>query len=199
MKSTLLIDGQNLKGYIENIIYKSKKPSKYSDYKINWANYDFKKLFDKILSGKIVDKRVIYFSKLKLHPDTKTKSEFLIQERRLLKTHLERQEFEVIMAGSVRGNYIKNKLVFKEKGVDVRIAVDMVIMACEEKTKEIILASSDSDLQPAITEIKNRNIRFIYVGFQSNPNVGIISKANEFLLFRDEEVLLCENITKPLV
>lgn len=198
MDSILLIDGQNLKGYIESIICTA-KGSRWKQYKIDWANYDFAKLFEKVLSGKKVDKKTIYFSKLKLHPDTKGKSEELIQERRLLKTHLEKQGFEVVMAGSVRGHYKGKRLVFKEKGVDVRIAVDMVVMSCEKLVKEIILASSDSDLQPAIAEIKNRGTKFSYVGFQSNPNVGIISKANEFILFRDEEIIGCEKVTPSLL
>jgi len=72
----------------------------------------------------------------------------------LLKTHLEQQGFEVILSGRVRGQMEygdsgKKVLVFKEKGVDVRIAVDMMATACDKKADTIILGSSDSDLQPA--------------------------------------------------
>jgi len=192
-----LIDGQNFKGYIQDILSKLKGAKE--NYKINWAEYDFNKLLNHVLKDKKVDKRVIYFSKIKLHKDSKDKSASLIEERRLLKTHLEKQGFEVVMAGSVRGHYKGRRLIFREKGVDVRIAVDMVVMACEAKTKEIILASSDSDLQPAIKEIKNRGVRFIYLGFQSNPNVGILSRADEFLLMRDQEVLESEINTAHLM
>ena len=38
----------------------------------------------------------------------------------------------------------KKVLVFKEKGVDVKIAVDMVSLACDKKVKEIILGDSAS-------------------------------------------------------
>lgn len=44
--------------------------------------------------------------------------------------------------------------IFREKGVDVKITVDMVSWACDKKVNTVMLASSDSDLQPAITEIK---------------------------------------------
>lgn len=38
------------------------------------------------------------------------------------------------MAGNVRGNINKNGiLIFKEKGVDVRIGVDMIVLACDKK------------------------------------------------------------------
>ena len=41
----------------------------------------------------------------------------------------------------------------------VKIAVDMVSLSCDKKVTEIILCSSDSDLQPAIEEVKKREVR----------------------------------------
>ena len=61
----------------------------------------------------------------------------------------------------------------KEKGVDVKIAVDMVSLSCDKKVKEIILCSSDSDLQPAIEEAEKRAVNCVYIGFEVNPNKGI--------------------------
>jgi uncharacterized LabA/DUF88 family protein len=83
-----------------------------------------------VLQGIKVDEVVFYFAQLKENPQTRDKSKALIEEQRLLKTHLEKQGSRVVLAGRVRGqledgNGGKKILVFKEKGVDVRIAVDM--------------------------------------------------------------------------
>jgi len=83
----------------------------------------------------------------------------------------------------------KKVLIFKEKGVDVKIAVDMVSIACDKKAKEIILGSSDSDLQPAIQEVKERKIRCLYLGFEAQPNKGISYTTDRTILIRDAEVL----------
>jgi uncharacterized LabA/DUF88 family protein len=197
MDNTLLIDGENIKGKIKDVFKElgKKKPI--------WYEYDFKGLFDKILEGTNINRKVFYFAKIKEHEKSIEKSRQLIEEQRLLKTHLEKQGFEIILRGSVRGQIEIHKgkevLVFKEKGVDVKIAVDMVSMSCDKKIKEIILCSSDSDLQPAIDEAKKRGINCIYVGFEVNPNKGLSYTTKRTILIRNSEVMEFENVQKKLM
>lgn len=187
-KAFLLIDGENLKGKIRSVFQEIKAG------KLVWNEYDFKGLFEKVLGGIAIERKIFYFARIKEHPASKEKSKQLIEEQRLLKTHLEKQGFEVILSGRVRGQMEdqpngKQVLVFKEKGVDVQIAVDMVTMACDKKCEEIILASSDSDLQPAISEVKRRGIRCIYLGFEQQPNKGLSYTTGRTILIRNNEVL----------
>ena len=156
--------------------------------------FNFKGLFDKVLKDIKIDKQVFYFARLKEHANTKEKSKQLIEAQRLLKTALEKQGFEIVLSGRVRGQMEKNyrgkeTLVFKEKGVDVKIAVDMIIAACDKKLEAAIIGSSDSDLQPAITELKMRNINRIYLGFEMMPNKGLTYTTNRTILIRNSEVL----------
>ena len=152
-------------------------------------------MFSEVLEGVSVNTFIFYFAKLKEHPETKKKSRELIEKRRLLKTHLTKnqQGFEFIAVGRVRAQYegrgIKKTLVFKEKGVDVKIAVDMVVDACDKKADSIIVASSDSDLQPAIKEIRRRRVEVIYLGFENDPNKGLTYTTNRTILIRNGEVL----------
>lgn len=85
-------------------------------------------------------------------------------------------------------------MVFREKGVDVRIAVDLVALACDGNLETAVLCSSDSDLQPAIKEIKNRKTEVVYLGFENNPNKGLSYTTNRTILLRNSEVL--SSITK---
>jgi len=156
--------------------------------------YDFKGLFDTVLKGINVDRHIFYFAKIKEHDSSKEKSQQLIEEQRRLKTHLEQQGFEVLLSGRVRGQMEegqngKKVLIFKEKGVDVKIAVDTVSLSCDNKVKAIILASSDSDLQPAVKEVRNRKVTCIYLGFEAQPNKGLSYTTNRTILMRKTEIL----------
>ena len=188
MKTTLFIDGRNFLGKLEDIFEVEKKLFPV------WATYDFRGLLGHVLKGIKVDERIFYFAKIKEHPDTKEKSQKLILQRRLLKVHLENQGFKVILSGAVRGNYRKDVrgkdvLVFKEKGVDISIAVDMVVAACDKIIKTAIVGSSDSDLQPAIRELNKRNVESIYLGFEMMPNKGLTATMKRTILIRNSEVL----------
>ena len=188
MTTVLLVDWENLKRKMGLVFKQVKQP------RPQWHEYDFRGLFDKVLSGVNIDKTIFYFAKIKEHEDTKKKSKELIEEQRLLKTSLEKQKFQVVLSGRVRGQWEdgifgKKILVFKEKGVDVRIAVDMVSWSCDKKVKEIIIASSDSDLQPAINEVKSRSVSCVYLGFETQVNKGLSYNTHRTILIRNSEVL----------
>lgn len=189
MSKILFIDGENFLNKLEEVF--KENGIEISD----WRSFNFRGLFDEILKGIKLDRNIFYFAKLNAHPDTEKKSKELIEKRRLLKTHLESksQNFEIIISGRVRGHYegkgLKKILVFKEKGVDVKIAVDMVSWSCDKKLKMAILASSDSDLQPAIKELRNRKTEVLYVGFENNPNKGMTYTTNKTILIRNSEIL----------
>ena len=185
MKVILFIDGRNFLDKIRSAV---------SQKDIDFSIYNFKGLIDKVLSEIQTEERIFYFGKLIEHPDTIEKSKELIEKLRLLKASLEKQKFRVILAGRVRGHIEKcvkghETLTFKEKGVDVKLAVDMITLACDNKLKTAIIGSSDSDLQPAIKELKDRKIERIYLGFEDNPNKGLTYTTNRTILIRNSEVL----------
>jgi len=198
MSIVLLIDGENLKGKIKTVFGDTKKG------KPIWHEYDFKGLFDKVLNGINISRKVFYFARVKEHEGSKEKSKQLIEEQRLLKTHLELQGFEVILSGRVRGQMElgrdgKSILIFKEKGVDVKIAVDMVSLSCDKKVTEIILGSSDSDLQPAIKEVRDRKVSCIYLGFETQPNKGLSYTTNKTILIRNSEIFEFDRVQQKLI
>ena len=65
----------------------------------------------------------------------------------------------------------------------------LVVLSCDNKIKEIILASSDSDLQPAIQEVRRRKVSCVYLGFEAQPNKGLSFTTNRTILMRNFEVL----------
>lgn len=188
MSKVLLVDGENFKKKLRTVVNEEGKKEP------EWHTFNFKALLDGVLKGVEPDRALFYFARLKERPETREKSKQLIEEQRLLKTHLEQLGYEVVMSGRVRGQIDdgssgKKILVFKEKGVDVQIAVDMVSWACDEKFDTFILGSSDSDLQPAVREVKKRGKKCIYLGFESHPNKGLAYTTDRTILIRNSEIL----------
>ena len=186
-RSILMVDWENFRRKIKSIFEENNKISPM------WRHYDFRSLFDRALANIRRERELFYFSRIKEDPRTREKSKQLIELQRFLKNHLEKQEFEIVFGGYVRGQMQRgtkesNLLVFKEKGVDVKIAVDMVRWACDKKVDEIILASSDSDLQPAISEVRARGVRCVYLGFESQPNRGMMYTTHRTILIKDSDV-----------
>jgi len=160
----------------------------------NFIFLRLKGLINKVKGEMKLERTIFYFARVKEHPDIRKKSKMLIEEQRLLKTHLENQGFEVVLSGRIRGRledgFLRKKiLVFKEKGVDVKIAVDMVSWSCDKKVNSIILGSSDSDLQPAIKEIRRRGTKCVYLGFENEPNKGLTYTTNRTVLIKNSEVV----------
>ena len=188
--NTLFIDGRNFISKMASVF----NPDNNKNKEIDFSLYDFAGLFNKVLSGIKIDRKIFYISRLTIHKDTKDKSEELIEKQRKLINVLGQQGFEIIFAGKVRGNLGRcpkghEVLLFKEKGVDVRIAVDLITFACNKEIDMAVIASSDSDLQPAIRELNNRNIELIYLGFESSPNRGLSYTTNRTILIRNSEVI----------
>lgn len=75
----------------------------------------------------------------------------------------------------------------------------MIVVACDKKADEIILGSSDSDLQPAINETKNRGVNCVYLGFEAQPNKGLSYTTSRTILIRNSEIFEFEKIKGKLL
>ncbi len=61
----------------------------------------------------------------------------------------------------------------REKGTDVKIAIDLVVGASDDLYDVAIVISSDTDLIPAIKYIKHKNKQVEYIGFSHAPSLGM--------------------------
>lgn len=184
-KCVLFIDGENFIHKVEDVL----KAEGLNKNNFNLALIDLNKLFKEPLKGFDISKKIFYASRLHFHPETKKKSEELIKLQRKLRNHLIKQGYNFIIAGNVRAQKVGNKVVFREKGVDVKIGVDLVSLACDKKLETAILCSSDSDLQPAIKELRDREVEVVYLGFEASPNKGLTYTTNRTILLRNPEVI----------
>ncbi|MFA5828198.1 MAG: NYN domain-containing protein [Candidatus Shapirobacteria bacterium] len=188
-KVALFIDGENLRHYVEQVLL----DGGFKKHEFSILNIDFEKMFKGALSGLNIVTKIYYSAKLQVTPETEKTSRLLVNKQRFLKTRLEKQKYQFLIAGKVRPQLIddgnKKKIVFKEKGVDVRIAVDLVKSAFDRNFNTVVLCSSDSDLQPAIKEARSRGLEIIYLGFESMPNKGLTFTTNKTILLRSSEII----------
>ncbi|MBU2632309.1 NYN domain-containing protein [Patescibacteria group bacterium] len=192
-KIILFIDGENFINKVEEVLRKQE----IDKGRIDLTSIDVSKLLKEVLKGLNISRKIFYAAKLHSHPETRKKSEELISFQRKLRNNLIKYDYEFIIAGNVRAQKIGNKPIFREKGVDVRIAVDLVSLACDGKLNTAILCSSDSDLQPAVKELKQRGVEVIYLGFENNPNKGITYATDRTILLRNSEVIeACPQLVK---
>ncbi|KKP93647.1 MAG: hypothetical protein UR98_C0003G0017 [Parcubacteria group bacterium GW2011_GWA1_36_12] len=188
----LFIDGENFLHKFGDVLKQEGIPKNKTDL----ALINLNKLFKDPLKGFDIHRKIFYAARLHIHPETKKKSGELIRLQRKLRNSLVNQGYEFVIAGNVRAQKIDNKIVFREKGVDVRIAVDLVSLACDKKLTTAILCSSDSDLQPAIKELKERNVEVIYLGFEASPNKGLTYTTDRTILLRNSEIVAAYNSPK---
>lgn len=69
--------------------------------------------------------------------------------------------------------------VYHEKGVDVQIAVEMIRFARQTKYDVAYLLSSDSDLIPAVKEVKSFEKEIVYVGVKRIPTPEALKSLQE--------------------
>lgn len=117
-------------------------------------------------------------------PD-KEKSEKLYANQQKFIAKLQQQEVAVIL-----GNLIQHPdKSFHEKGVDVRIAVEMIRLAREDKYDTAYLLSSDTDLVPAVEEVHSFGKKVVYVGIPKGQSFGLTKASDDVILLRDEDVI----------
>lgn len=72
-----------------------------------------------------------------------------------------------------KGYLMKNDGVYHEKGVDVQLAVDILVGAYEDTYDTAIVISSDTDLIPAIEKVKKLGKEIEYIGFSHQPSFAM--------------------------
>ncbi len=193
----LFIDGENFLHKIEEIISREKTVPRTAET----VDINVRRLVDNVLPTLNINQVKFYAAKLHYNEQTARKSKQLIATQRKLRNRLVNQGIEFILAGNVRAQTInagpETRILFREKGVDVRLAVDMVALACDKKIKTAILCSSDSDLQPAVSELKRRGVEVVYLGFEAKPNKGLVFTCDRTILLRNSEIMEALLTKKP--
>ncbi|MBI2036337.1 NYN domain-containing protein [Candidatus Microgenomates bacterium] len=169
-KCVILIDGSNF--YF-----------KLKDLKLhNLLSFDFTKFASHIARFNKIASVCYYVGRIRQDRSAKTEKLFDAQQKLLgnLKKHKVSYQF---------GYLLKSSGAYHEKGVDVQIAVDMLVTAYENIADRIILVSSDTDLAPAIKKAREKGKIVEYIGFSHMPSVAMVANCSQSRLLTKEDIL----------
>lgn len=80
-------------------------------------------------------------------------------------------------------------LILQEKGVDVRLATDMVLAAAQEHITHIVLLSSDADMIPAIDHVRQSGTKVTYLCFEEELNHAVSAVVDETLSYTRQNII----------
>jgi len=169
-KVIILIDGSNF--YF-----------KLKDLKLNHLlNFNFSEFGIKLANKNVINMTIYYIGKIKT--DGTKKTQILFDNQRKLLSHLGKHKIKYSL-----GYLLKSNGRYHEKGVDVNIAVDMLVATYEKLCDHIILISSDTDLLPAIKKAKEKGITVEYIGFSHQPSLAMIANCSVSKLLDKDDLL----------
>lgn len=202
MKTLVYIDGQNFLYKAAEVLIANGRISDKQDL----HSISIRSLLEGVLGH---DDLVIkyYGAKLKKYSDTPElleKSTIMIDSNRKLKNSLIREKITCIDGGRLKlrdsdkcSNCGHQDRRFQEKGVDVRMAVDIILDSQQKYVSKQVLVSSDTDLIPAVKFAMKNVEEFIYVGFVDKITLALSREASETQTIRDQEIVEAFDIFNP--
>lgn len=173
MKILVIFDGSNFYHY-----------TKRACPNIHLTNFDYKKLTE-IITGNDNCKIQYCVGEIKREKDN-TKSEKMYAGQQSLFYNLEKQGIEV-----VKGFMLKTGEVYQEKGVDVRIALNILKGALKNDYDECYVISSDTDIIPAIKDAKIEGKKIVYVGFENFVSHAMKNNCSKYFILKSQDLRNC--------
>ncbi|MFH1601490.1 MAG: NYN domain-containing protein [Candidatus Shapirobacteria bacterium] len=153
----------------------------------NLLEFDFYRFSEMLARRKgEVAQATYYVGRIRTDGTAKTKR--LFNDQRKLLAHLKKCKFSYSL-----GYLMKTDGKYHEKGVDVNIAVDILVSTYENLSDRIIVVSSDTDLLPAIQKAKEKGKIVEYIGFSHRPSVAMVATCSVSRLLGREDL---EKFTK---
>lgn len=163
MKTFLFVDGSNLYGGFTDLL----KPGEYFSFG------DLLKLIEK----EMPIKTIIFCGTYMREDAQKTTADQLIAKAQI---EFFNQVKEIEKVNFYEGHFSGTS--GKEKGVDVRLAVDLVLGACTSKYDEAIIMTGDADLTYAVSQAKQFK-KIHLMAFSSRFPYGMSFQANKRIVF----------------
>ena len=152
--------------------------------KLHLSKFNYFKLSQLLSKNK--NPRIIYcVGEIKREKDNQ-KSQILYSQQQKLFFHLESQDIELR-----KGYMLKNKAIYHEKGVDVRIALEILKGVLKNSYDVCYLISSDTDIFPAIHEAQSVGKKVIYVGFTKKKSKALMNNCSKYILLNQKQLADC--------
>ncbi len=189
MSMIVFVDGENFRQRLASVLVESHVLSYDQSFR-----YNLRGLLEELLKTPGLD--ILYY-----HSRIKLPKGYLIDEtvreqinrirnsKRNWHASLSSQNIRIIRAGNLKirtGKTCRNchvaQDIIQEKGVDVRLALDIFETSIEDNRKDIAVFSSDTDICPAYYKARSRGARIMYLCFELNPNKAVMSATDKTIM-----------------
>ncbi len=191
----ILIDGENFRHQIANVLVgQGKMTSKHEYFPFDWTGFLAE------ACGSTTNDITYYTTRIK-QPEHPVSAEFeqriaeIATANRRQIAGLTNQGIRVVKAGNLKlhksykcSNCGQETLVIQEKGVDVRVAID-VVLAASSGEQDIVLVSSDSDIIPALDAVKDKDSNITYLCYESWVNNAVAASVTNTVSYNEALVL----------
>jgi len=168
-RCVILIDGSNF-------YFKLKDLKLHNLHHFDFSNFALK------LSGEDKIVHATYYIG-KVRTDGTKRTNIIHANQQKLFAHLKKHNFNYSL-----GYLLKSDGRFHEKGVDVNIAVDILVAAYENICDRIIIVSSDTDLLPAVKKAKEKKKIVEYIGFSHMRSYAMVNNCSKFTLLTKKDL-----------
>ena len=145
------------------------------------AKFDHSALVEFLLRGRTLVSKTYYIGAVRNYDHT-LKSQQMVESQQKFLGKLEGEGFII-----KRGHIVYDHAI-REKGVDVQIAIDLVVGAIENVYDSAVVVSSDTDLIPAIRYVREKGKKVEYAGFSIQPSLGMARESSLSILLLPEDV-----------
>lgn len=143
--------------------------------------FDFSQFIQYLAQAHSVVTTTFYIGKVRT--DGTPKVQKLFNQQRKLLAHLKKHHIQYSL-----GYLLKSDGKFHEKGVDVNMAVDILVNTYEDACDHLVIVSSDTDLLPAIKKAKEKGKTVEYIGFSHKPSLALVANCSSSRLFTKAEL-----------
>ena len=175
-KAFVFIDGGNF-------YFKLKDLTSRLDGKYSLLDFNFKKFAEWLVQPNNLIEIRYYIGAVKREHNN-PKSEKLYADQQKLIGKLQQQNIIITLGQLIR----HPDKTYHEKGVDVRLAVEMIRFARRNKYDIAYLVSSDTDLVAAVEEVQSIGKTVQYIGIPKGQSYGLSNIAGDVRLLRPEEI-----------
>jgi uncharacterized LabA/DUF88 family protein len=145
------------------------------------TKFDYSVLANFLARGRQIVSQQYYIGMVRNH-DHSLQSQKLVDGQRKFLAKLETEGFVI-----ERGRIVYDHKI-REKGVDVKIAMDLIVGAIEDAYDTAVVVSSDTDLIPAIRYVISRGKKVEYAGFATRPSLGMTRECSLTILLLPEDL-----------
>lgn len=163
-------------------------------YREDLVKFDLKWLLDQALDeGERIDRYYgVKLQEVDSSKDLLERTQRMIDHKRRWIGYLSNLGIDFIEAGQLKVREVpgrKKDYTFEEKGVDVRLAVDIVEDAVAQKADHIVLMSSDADLLSAVHAARRHDTKVTYLSHEERTNDTIVGGVDETKTFTSKQIL----------